>query len=858
MTTLNIEGRKVKVSDEFLSLSEEQQAATVEEIARSLSIEAGSGPKHPIMSQVNRGIADSVGGLVDLVNPFDKYTGSAKTGLTNLMESGGIEVAQGDPETLGQAFARGSGEAAGAMIPATKGLQVLGKAGGMVGQFADDAARAMLTPGSAAVETLSGGVSETARKGAKDAGAPDWVQDVAAIAAPAVAVPAGVAALKQTAKLAPSAVGARAVGRKIKAAVAPYTEKGAREVARNRLQGLAGGEDRARELGKRISVDDEFGLTPAQQTNDPNMLSVEQLAADQSPLLRVELENRFLKAGKAGKDALQGMGGDTQAARSFFAQRRAAYKTKLQTRADKAIEAANKRIAALSPSNTESDNSLVVKREIDRALGSALSEENRLWRSIPKDAQVGTANAKTVAQKLASETSRAQQGDIPRAVRTLLLDENGLGDVDTVQEVYGLYSELRRASRSAMAGNDQNKNMARIADEVAEALLKDLGAVDAQPAIGRKINQARAFSAALHETYDRGAVGRILKRSLDGDAAIDPELAMRRSVGRSGAEAAVASRQIETATNGEAAPKAIQDYIKDRFSKAAVSATGEFNRGSAAKFARDNVELLNRYPQLRDEIRASVAQRESADQFATRIVGKIRALEDTRRSAGAAFLNGPPEKAIRSIIDAKVPANAARQLASEARKDPTGEALAGLKGAFADHLISTSRSGTDGISGAAMSKVLADPKMKVALRQVFSSAELQRLHRITAAMNKLEAATAPTPSIGNTLSGAQPNRLIEYLVRIVAARHGASLGGTAGGSLQTAQMASSRMKELINSLASDKASQILSDAVTDPELFRSLLMDTRSVSIEARALPKLIPYLIGGTAAAMVDSEGAK
>ena len=47
MTTLNIEGRKVKVSDDFLSLPPAEQQATVEEIARSLNL----APKPPEAAQ---------------------------------------------------------------------------------------------------------------------------------------------------------------------------------------------------------------------------------------------------------------------------------------------------------------------------------------------------------------------------------------------------------------------------------------------------------------------------------------------------------------------------------------------------------------------------------------------------------------------------------------------------------------------------------------------------------------------------------------------------------------------------------------------------------------------------------------
>ena len=69
MTTLSIEGKKVKVSGDFLSLSREQQEATVEEIAQSMNIQAGGSeqPVNGFFGQVNRGIAD----FADTLNPFD-------------------------------------------------------------------------------------------------------------------------------------------------------------------------------------------------------------------------------------------------------------------------------------------------------------------------------------------------------------------------------------------------------------------------------------------------------------------------------------------------------------------------------------------------------------------------------------------------------------------------------------------------------------------------------------------------------------------------------------------------------------------------------------------------------------------
>ncbi|WP_243611637.1 hypothetical protein [Shimia aestuarii] len=858
MTTLNIEGHKVKVSDDFLSLSPEEQERTVEEIAGSLVLE--NAPEHRLTSQMNAGIANGVGGLVDLLNPFDEPhalnpfpegTGSAKAGITSLMEAGGIEVAEDTPEGLAENFMRGSGEAAAALIPVTKGLQVLSKGGGALGQFADDAYRSLATLMGSSADVMAGGMSRSAEALAEEAGAPEWVQDTAAIAAP-MSIPAAGMAAKGVVKASPIA----AVSRRIAAEAAPYTKKGAKAVAAKRVQDLAGGRDRADELATRINKDNPLGLTPAQQTDDPNMLALEKLAASQDPKLREELAGRALQSAKTAKGELSSMGGDVQKAQAWFEGRRRAFTAQLRQQADDIVASSEKRLRGLSGQQDESQNSLTVYNRIRTKLDDALKREKAFWDAIPSEEPIGTIAAKAKAQSLVDKTPYAQRNDIPRAVRDLLDNADVYGDGATVREMHGLYSELRRVARSAMAGTDQNKNMARIANEVADAVLEDLGAKAATTEVGRKINAARAFSSALHETFDQGAVGRILKRTVDGDMAIDPELALKRTVGRGGVEAAVASRQIEEAA-GDLASKRIQDYIADLFNRSAVSSgSGEVSLKGARSFMAKNRELLTRYPELKGEIEAAVRQHETAEQIAGRISRRIAALEDARRSAVARFIDAPTDKAVKSILDAKNPAKAARTIANAARRDSSGQALDGVKAALSDHLIGTSlrTSGANTTLDAnALNRALSDGRMKTALKQVFSEAEISRLHLIAKELTK--AQTTNAADIGPSLSAGKANRLIEMVVRIGAANKGAELGGGSGGSIQTAAMASNRAKDLLNHLATDKASQMLADAVTDPDLFRALLQTGVSPKAEARSIPYFIPYLVGGASTAASEER---
>lgn len=843
MTILNIEGHRVRVSDDFLGLSPEEQDRAVDEIAESIGVKGSA--KYPFASQINRRIADGVGGLVDLVNPFDQPhalnpfeggTGSAKDGLRNAMEWAGIEVADRAPETFVEALGAGVGDAAAALLPVGAGLNSLRTAGGAIGAFSDDAYRAVASVPGVGAELAAGGIAGTAEQMAEDAGAPEWVQNTAAIAAPMAA--GGAVALGRAAKNLPTAAGAAAL-------VAPYTKTGARHVARNRMQTLAGGPERAEQLAGRIGGDNPLNLTPARQTGDENMLAVEQLAARQNPALRADLEARRAAAPIAARAQVSAQGGsrqDVEAAQAFFEARRAEFAGRLQKSAQDALSASQGRVQAINATRDPGANSLLVSGAVEDARRAARAEEKRLWDAVPKDALTSTSAARARAQEWAAELGRAGADDMPAIARRLLLDDGGFGDTETVREAHRLYGKLREIARNARAGTNRQDAMALVADDIADAILDDLGARQGTTAVGRKINEARAYSAALHETFDQGAPGRILQRTSVGDTAVDPELSLQRTVGRGGTEAAVAARQLEAA--GAPDPQ-IQDYIKGQFARRANKPNGEITTAQARAFARDHKELLDAYPELRAEIETAVVEREGAEQMAARLTKRLKALSDTRRSPTAGFATAQAENAAASILKARSPVEAARGVMVEARKDATGAAVKGVKAAFTENLIVKARSG-DGVDAARLSEALTDPRTRRAMQVVFTKDEMARLHRISRELTKAQATSAA--DIGDNLSGASANRIIEFAARIFAANQGAQLGRGAG-QLQTAQMASGRAKEWIAHLTRDKASRLLADAVTDPTLFKALLTQTAGPAAE-RQIPRLLPYLIGGASVA--------
>lgn len=852
MTIIEIEGRKVEVDDSFKNLSPEQQQKEVDEIGAAMGITEAA-RHNGVMGQVNAGIAETFGGLVDFVNPFDdpawgKYrTGSAVDGLKAGMNAIGADVATQGPQGFAQGFGRGTGNAAGAVIPVAKGLQALRGAGGAVGAFADDALQALGSYTGLSAEVMAGGISGAAGETAEDMGAPEWAQTAAEVAAPLavggaiVKTPTALTGMGRLAETLPVTGHAIKAGKDVVKGFLPMTNAGARQIARARVHELVGGEDNAAALNKTIELNNELNLTPAQQSQDPRLLGLERQAALENPALSDRLFERQVQSRQTAQDEIDALSGDFGDATAFFDDQLKAFKGQMSDRVTQAMRIADDRLKAVGPRRGEAENSSAVVRQIKSELEDQLAVESDMWARVPQDAPVSTSQTKTVVDRLVDETPWSQRRDIPQDLTSAFGENGAIGDTTTVKELYGLYSEMRRVARSAMAGTDQNKNLARIANEVAEAALKDLGTDLPDSEIGLAFNKARAFSRSLHETFDRGAVGRILQRDTQGNEAIAPAAALRRTVGRSGPQGMVDALDIQKAARGTA--EDIDDYLRGRFAEAATNASGEFTPKTARTWLRNHSDVLNVRPDLRKEFFLALSDKQSADLFRIRTEARVKLLESG--SSVSTFGAGSADHAVLSVISSKDPAKTAASIVSTARKDKSGKALSGVKAAFTDYLIGKTMSGTGRMSGAKLKAVLSDKNLRGAMRKVFADDELARLNKIGRSLSKLDSERVTEVS---TVLNSPSNQILEYVVRVAAARHGGQLGGgTMGGSLQTANIFTNKARGYLNNLTNNKARQMLMDAVEDPALFK-LLLEPQSVQLKKQVRDRLAPY-VAGTAA---------
>lgn len=849
MTNISVEGKTVKVGDDFRDLSPEEQNAVVEEIAQSMGVRGGP----QIMPNVNQGIAESAGGIVDFINPFDQPhslnpfpegTGSAVSGIERGMDAIGVNRADAAPRGILEGAARGVGQAAGAAPAAGGAARVMQQAPGLLGAVSGEMNRGLNTARGAMSEAFAGGGAGAAEVGAEGAGLPEWAQTAAGVAGgvSAGALPFAVAST-------PTAIGASKLNSAVQSAMMPYTESGAQEVARNRMQELAGGTERARQLADQVGNGSEIGLTPAQRTQDPNLLGMEQEAARQNPELRERIARGLADAPRRVEAGAPGADGDVTSAQQFFNQRRAEARDRIQDAVDRATR------GALRPEarRGEIENSDIVRGQLDNAFNAGKSQEQQFWEQIPREITVGTAQSKRRMADIVQETPGAQEPDIPNVARQFLEDgsNRAFRDFESVNEMHGLYSELRRVAREASSGQAPNANKARIANDLAESLLEDMGANAGQGEAGTAISNALAFSREFHDVFSQGTVGRLMRRTVNTDEQINPQLALERTVGRGGASGKVAADDIARASDNDLTDDAIEDFLISRYNRAAFGPNGEFNERPALNFVRDNSDLLDRSPHLRDTLKESVGTQSRATSAQDRGGRVLSDMNNPRKSGTAAFVDAPAESAVDDVFKAKRPSVEARKLSATARKDETGQALGGIKAAFSQHLIKQAKTG-DGLSAQKMTDFLQSPERAAALAQVFDPTEMRRLSVMATELGKVDTARKAAPDIGG-LSNRSPNRLIEIPARMIAARQGAQAGGGSGGSIQTAQIASTQTRKLLGLLQNDKAEQMLIDAVEDPELFRVLLVDPGSVRLEPEQVNRLAPYFTGAVAATSTE-----
>jgi hypothetical protein len=585
---------------------------------------------------------------------------------------------------------------------------------------------------------------------------------------------------------------------------------------------------------------EEESLTAAQKTGDPGISSMrKQVEAD------LDEEAKFSKYQRSR--ASQDLKGRTAPGEESGADVKNFLDETLRQRAEEAKQALRRARQSDDPATYNA----MARQKIEQAYDAARKEESRIWEDLPEGGAIEPEETvNTFKQELQNITEGGDLGEISQFARKKLGRLNKQGKLVGGQLVsakkttaspkalHQFYSRLGREVRK-LSEQGGNSNEIRILNRLRSSILDDLEMSD----VGDEYRKAIGFSRRLNEKFTSGDLGKVL--GFQRGQATPETMTLDELLGAGGQQASERVKQLL-----DAAPQSEEDvkgFIRSRFAMQTMNdQTRRINAQSGQKFLKQNRALLDAFPDLKKELANAVQKQKRVDQLVG--VSDVSEMSPLSRQKAAASLylgKEDPGDAIKDVIQIGhrrgKTTEYLRDLARQTRKDPTGKAKKGLKNAIEDELIEYAEESAERgedvvtaepfISGRKFLRRLSQLEKPLKESGLFTEKELGRIRKIGNAFRKLE--TERGASKAGRVVTDMPGRMLDTAAQILGAQIGGKLGASsAGGSLQFAQIASSRMKELIRSLTADEARNLLIRATRDDELMKDLLKDFKKMSAD--------------------------
>ena len=565
-------------------------------------------------------------------------------------------------------------------------------------------------------------------------------------------------------------------------------------------------------------------LTPAQMAGDEGILSLAARARADNPQLLAHWRAQVEENMNALRTRLQNLGEDADP--NEFTRMAQQEVDDLVT---VAAGNARRKIATFGEgrlSNTEA--SQIMRQELEDAYRAARSQERGLWAEVPGDMVMPAENVRARYLELRNQLGDITSADMPEVARRYLDPSSGQSWLPPAQEgvqdtvpltrLQELRSALLDEAANASSGIAPNRNRARLARQLADGILDDLQAVDPRESPGTAaFVAARDFSRHLNDRFTRGPVGEVLRVRPNRGGVIPDEETLQRTVGRGKTRAVSSTRAFARALRSpsEGAQGAYRDFLDGEFMSMAFREGRDGQRvvseEGAQRFMRKYGELFERNPDTANRY-LEMMRTGRLDEAATRVSDGVSSV----------LSKGNPAQEVRRIRD--ITRGREGQAVWEGfRRNMLNELIGGA---------SRTRDGETTFSGQAiLSRLDNDPKFRRALEETFSRTELQRLRQLANTAARIERDMA-APAAAR-LADSEPPLLNQIIARIGGARAGAAVdqamgGGSAGTSLQSAQLGSSIFSRLARRGIRDPQQKLVLDALNNQDLLDSLLIPPRS------------------------------
>jgi hypothetical protein len=545
--------------------------------------------------------------------------------------------------------------------------------------------------------------------------------------------------------------------------------------------------------------------------------------------------------------------GDPQALRAAARVRSDYFTSLLSTRLHNAEAAALEAAGNINPSNARSRSAFGVRvNEImTEALDDVRAVEAERWGQVAQDLP-GRADG-LLARIGAIRSQRLPEEPLPAIVTGFerrMLDSDA---VTTSGELILLRSRMLKQSREAAGQNRWDD--ARVFGEMAEAALEDMNRLlIGKPEQRVAYESAREWSRQLNDTFMRTFASDALAVDKAGATRIPPELVMNRAFSTGRELGDLQFRELE-----EAARMAGQEHVTRlldqqertiRFAAGQVidGNTGRINPARLERFNRDNADLLNRFPEIRDQLTDATAAERLLRQ--TERAGK-RGQQIIREQAAFSKLaaNEDPATVVGQAVTGANPMAEFQRLAQLARRGGP-DAVAGLKSSV--HAFAYQRATTAGgnFNFATYQQTMREPLITggpslMELMQGHGLANAQDLALMNRFLDRASVIEQAISRGGPQLDAiiADGDAMMDLAVRMAGAR-GAAMLPTGGAHGLIVGGAGVRFaQQVMSKIPKGRTKQMLMEIVQNPAAMAAMLEKPQTQAHKARIALQLNAFM---------------
>lgn len=490
----------------------------------------------------------------------------------------------------------------------------------------------------------------------------------------------------------------------------------------------------------------------------------------------------------------------------------------------------------------------VATKQADEAIEISTTGLNNLWDAVP-DSFVNRANVEKAAKSFLNRAALDTDQEVVAAGKTLdpyfkaLLNTAQKGRVPA-REIIKFRSNMLQVTRNLKAKNESNAALQKLADDAQEQILGVLENSKASVAYRRAADE----TIKVHDIFKRGAIDftdtRVIGKRMLG-------------LGEGGAERV--DQIAKAAGYNEGLIGAADDYVRAAFANSAIK-DGVVVPKSAEAFLKKHQSYLAQ-PQNR-QLRAELEDAAFTQKATDALIAKQS--QFTSERAKAAFNTfselADPVRAVQSVLRNKQPRKAMNLLIRQAAKDPTGDALEGLRRTFVKTLIQKASGQKVGVSEILEGQVgklkgsTAYDEMKPVLNDLFgdSPEQLKVIDDVFSQIKNIQRASSAPAAADSVVERVAFDSMLQY-IGIRAAPIVSK--GSGAGALSIAGKASSIMKKLFSERPKQQAYQIIEELMVNPEKYAKAAAAVANARDEVEMVRAATGFLDSFTNPALYSEE---